>query len=240
MVNTFLYANNAKSALAGSITNTATTANLTSGSGVLFPNPTTGQQFALTFVDAATGLLNEIVYVTARSGDTLTTMVRAQEGTTALNWSAGDLASSLYTAGNASSAAQTNSGSFSATFSGPFVSPLSVTFAYSIIGNIAIISAPLAQAGFNATPVSAANAPAASVPPNLIPIDATNTFGANPAAAFWATAGAVISGSSLQPTSPLGCGIDNAGAMQMNKATNWGSSTGVNGWAAFSFSYRLS
>lgn len=101
MVNTFLYANNAKSALAGSITNVATAATLTSGSGVLFPNPATGQQFALTFVDAATGLLNEIVYVTGRSGDNIT-MVRAQEGTTGLAWSAGDIAASLFTAGNAS------------------------------------------------------------------------------------------------------------------------------------------
>jgi len=99
MVNTFLYANNAKSALAGAITNVATSANLTSGSGVLFPNPVAGQQFAMTFVDAATGLLNEIVYVTSRSGDTVT-MVRAQEGTTALAWSAGDIAASLMTAGN--------------------------------------------------------------------------------------------------------------------------------------------
>jgi len=105
---TFLYANNAKTTLAGGITNVATTANLTSGSGVLFPTPSAGQQFALTFVDAATGLLNEIVYVTGRSGDTIT-IIRAQEGTTALAWSAGDIAASLFTAGNATQMLQPGS-----------------------------------------------------------------------------------------------------------------------------------
>lgn len=101
----FLYANNAKSALAGSITNVATNANLTPGSGVLFPAPTSGQQFALTFTDQATGLLREIVYVTSRTGDSIT-MVRGQEGTTALAWSAGDIAASLLTAGNMTAAIQ--------------------------------------------------------------------------------------------------------------------------------------
>jgi len=96
---TLLAANNATTTLAGSITNVATTANLAVGSGALFPTPAAGQFFVLTFVDAATGLLNEIVHVTNISGDTIT-MVRAQEGTSALAWSAGDLALSLVTAGS--------------------------------------------------------------------------------------------------------------------------------------------
>lgn len=94
----FLFTNNAQTTLAGSISNVAVTANLAPGSGALFPNPSAGQAFPLTFTDAATGLLNEIVYVTARSGDTIT-MVRAQEGTSALAWSAGDNAALLVTAG---------------------------------------------------------------------------------------------------------------------------------------------
>ena len=93
-----LFANNAGSTLAGAITNTATTANLQAGTGALFPNPSAGQFFALTFTDALTGLVHEIVYVTARSGDALT-FIRAQEGTTAQAWSAGDLAENLLTAG---------------------------------------------------------------------------------------------------------------------------------------------
>ena len=93
-----LFANNAKSFLASAISSTATTATLASGTGSLFPSPTTGQGFKMTFVDAATGLLNEIVLVTARSGDTIT-IVRGQEGTTPQSWLANDLAGMYFTAG---------------------------------------------------------------------------------------------------------------------------------------------
>ena len=94
----FLFANNASTTLAAPISNTATSVTLASGSGSEFPNPSANQQFALTFNDAATGLLTEIVYCTGRAGDTLT-IVRAQEGTVAQNWAAGDLASNFVTAG---------------------------------------------------------------------------------------------------------------------------------------------
>lgn len=95
---TLLFANNAGSTLAGAITNVSTTLNLASGGGSLFPNPSAGQSFLVTAVDASTGLLREIMSCTARSGDTLT-VVRAQEGTTALNWNPGDLIQNLVTAG---------------------------------------------------------------------------------------------------------------------------------------------
>jgi len=98
MANTYLFSNNASSTLAGSITNTDTSCNLAAGTGVLFPDPGAGEQFALSFTDVATGLLHEIVYCTARSVDTCT-IVRGQEGTVALNWAAGDLAQNLLTAG---------------------------------------------------------------------------------------------------------------------------------------------
>lgn len=100
-----LFANNATSALAGPISNVATTAALTTGSGVLFPNPTGGDYFCLTFTDALTKQIHEIVHVTAVSGDTIT-MVRAQEGTTARAWSTGDLAANLWTAGSAAAMLQ--------------------------------------------------------------------------------------------------------------------------------------
>jgi hypothetical protein len=95
---TFLMSNNAASNLAAPISNTALSVTLTAGTGAEFPNPSGGQQFPITFNDAATGLLVEIVYCTARVGDTLT-IVRAQEGTVAQNWLAGDLAANLITAG---------------------------------------------------------------------------------------------------------------------------------------------
>jgi hypothetical protein len=98
MSNVFLMANDAATTLAAPISNTATSVNLAVGTGSEFPNPSAGQQFPITFNDAATGLLVEIVYCTARSGDTCT-IVRAQESTVAQNWLAGDLAANLITAG---------------------------------------------------------------------------------------------------------------------------------------------
>jgi len=100
-----VFANNATATLAGSITNTALTANLAPGTGALFANPTSGQYFVARFKDAATGTLDEIVWVTARSGDTIT-MIRGQEGTTALNWNAGDLFINTWTAGQAATMLQ--------------------------------------------------------------------------------------------------------------------------------------
>lgn len=106
MTTTLLFANNATSTLAASISSTATTCTLATGTGSKFPSPTTGQGFLLTFNDAATGLLNEIVLVTGISGDTITTMVRAQENTMAQNWSKGDSASNFITAGTNQAFAQ--------------------------------------------------------------------------------------------------------------------------------------
>ena len=100
-MSTQLFANNATSTLAGAITSTAVTVNLQAGGGAQFPNPAAGQYFVATFNDAATGLLEEIVWVTARSTDTLT-IVRAQEGTTALAWNSSDLFSMYVTAGTMS------------------------------------------------------------------------------------------------------------------------------------------
>ena len=94
-----LFSNNATSTLAGSITNTATSANLAPGTGALFPVVGSSEGFFLTFVDAATGLLTEIVFVTGRSGDTIT-MQRGQDNTTARAWNAGDIAAQLVTAGD--------------------------------------------------------------------------------------------------------------------------------------------
>jgi hypothetical protein len=93
-----LFANNAVSLLAAPINAAATSVQLAGGDGALFPNPVPGQQFfKLTFVDELTELVNEIVHCTARAGDILT-IVRAQEGTQALPWLAGDSALNMTTA----------------------------------------------------------------------------------------------------------------------------------------------
>src|ERR1700724_2481804 len=92
------YKNNLSTTLAGAISNVATAANLQSGAGAQFPSLANGEYIVLTLVDAATGLLNEIVQCTGVSGDTIT-IVRAQEGTVALNWLAGDIVVNDVTAG---------------------------------------------------------------------------------------------------------------------------------------------
>lgn len=82
-----LYTNNAVSALSASITNVATSFSVTAGHGARFPAIAGGNYFYVTLLDTAGNL--EIVKVTARSTDTFT-VARAQDGTTASAFSAGD------------------------------------------------------------------------------------------------------------------------------------------------------
>lgn len=92
---TFVFANNVNTTLAAAASNTATTLTLASSTGL--PSLSAGEIMPLTLNDAATGLIYEIVYVTAISGVTLT-VERAQEGTGAQSWSIGDYAFSTNTA----------------------------------------------------------------------------------------------------------------------------------------------
>ena len=93
-----LFANDAISTLAGPISTTATAMSVAAGTGILFPQPTTGQTFSVTLVKAGAPTVYEIVYVTAVSTDTFT-IVRAQEGTAAQTWNAGDTVDHRITAG---------------------------------------------------------------------------------------------------------------------------------------------
>ncbi|MBB76633.1 MAG: hypothetical protein CMJ75_19170 [Planctomycetaceae bacterium] len=88
--------NNASSQLAASLTTTATALSVTPGHGARFPQPGGSDWFPLTLVKADGTL--EIVRCTARNGDSLT-VVRAQEGTAALAFAAGDRVSLRLTAG---------------------------------------------------------------------------------------------------------------------------------------------
>lgn len=107
-----LAANNAQTVLAAGISASATSITVNSGTGSLFPTPTSGVSFfKLTLIDAATGQLNEIVHVTARVGDTMT-IVRGQEGTTSRAWSANDIAANMLTSGTLGFFAQLESPSF--------------------------------------------------------------------------------------------------------------------------------
>jgi|SRR5690554_1446661 len=82
-----LLKNNATSRLASSLAAGETTLSVTSGDGSKFPSPTGADWFPLTVIKAS-GVL-EIMRCTARSGDVLT-VVRAQEGTAAQAFAAGD------------------------------------------------------------------------------------------------------------------------------------------------------
>ena len=92
----FVFANNVSTTLAASITSSATTISLASSAGL--PTLATGQVMPLTLNDAATGLVYEIVYVTAISGSNVT-VERAQEGTGAQAWNTGDYIRCSPTAG---------------------------------------------------------------------------------------------------------------------------------------------
>lgn len=92
------WANNANSALAGAINSAAVSVTLTTGTGAEFPQITAGQYFVATFIKNGNPLIYEIIHVTAVASDTFT-IVRGQEGTTALSWAQGDLIANQITAG---------------------------------------------------------------------------------------------------------------------------------------------
>jgi hypothetical protein len=81
------FTNNAFGTLANSILSTDTTINLTGGQGVRFPALAAGDWFYADLINASGTL--EIIKVTARATDALT-VVRGQDGTTAIAYTAGD------------------------------------------------------------------------------------------------------------------------------------------------------
>lgn len=93
-----LFANNASTTLAAPASPSDTSLGLSAGSGSKFPSPSAGEGFVMTLVDAATGLVNEIVLCTGRSGDTVTVQ-RGYESTTPRSWLAGDIIANFCTAG---------------------------------------------------------------------------------------------------------------------------------------------
>lgn len=99
-----LFTNNATTNLAASITNSATSLTVLTGTGSLFPNLGVGDYFLITLIGIS-GSPIEIVKCTSRSGDTLT-VVRGQEGTTPSAFNGGDKVELRITAATMNSAAQ--------------------------------------------------------------------------------------------------------------------------------------
>jgi hypothetical protein len=94
---TFIFANNVNTTLAGAVSNSATSITLSSTANLPSSIPS-GSVLVITLNDVATKANFEIVYATAITGATLT-VLRGQEGTSALAWLTGDFAFSPPTAG---------------------------------------------------------------------------------------------------------------------------------------------
>ena len=84
---TIKWTNNATTTIASGIASGDTTITVAGGTGALFPTLGVGDRFYATLNDSSNNI--EIVEVTARSGDVMT-VVRGQDGTTALAWVGGD------------------------------------------------------------------------------------------------------------------------------------------------------
>lgn len=83
------FTNFATTILASSINAGATSITVRSGDGALFPQPATGDDYFYAVL-VNTSAQREVVKVTARSTDVMT-VVRAQEGTSALTYNVGDI-----------------------------------------------------------------------------------------------------------------------------------------------------
>ena len=93
-----LYSNNAATTLASGITSSATSLTVATGTGAVFPTITSNQDYFLITLQSFSTGNSEIVLVTARTTDTFT-IVRAQEGTTAIAFSTSDYVQQRVTAG---------------------------------------------------------------------------------------------------------------------------------------------
>lgn len=93
--------NNAQTTLGSALSSSATVLTMDTGTGDLFPSPTGDEYFNLTLFSGVTDSItpNEIVQCISRTGDSCT-VVRATQGTTALNWAIGDNVGNFFTAGD--------------------------------------------------------------------------------------------------------------------------------------------
>lgn len=101
---TIKFTNNATTTLASGITNVATSLTVASGNGALFPSLSGSDVFYATLANTSGTV--EIVKVTARSTDTFT-IVRGQDGTSAVAWNSGDKVELRVTAADLGAMAQT-------------------------------------------------------------------------------------------------------------------------------------
>ena len=116
------FTNNATSKLATSVTAGATSFDVTAGDGALFPSLAGSDFFIATLVSSTA---REIVKVTARATDTFT-IVRAQEGTTAASFAAGDTVELRLTEGGLERFVQTGDSATGGDITGTYPTGLSL------------------------------------------------------------------------------------------------------------------
>lgn len=100
-----LFSNSASATLASAITTSSTVITVSTGMGAMFPTITADTYFMATLTDSSNNL--EVVKVTGRTSDVLT-VARAQEGTVAHVYSAGDKIEIRITASSLNGFAQLN------------------------------------------------------------------------------------------------------------------------------------
>ncbi|QOJ19482.1 MAG: hypothetical protein HRU77_01480 [Gammaproteobacteria bacterium] len=135
-----LYKNNAFGSLSGGISDSSTVISLATGQGARFPSPTGGDYFLATLIGVdGNGAENawEIVKVTARATDGLT-VVRGQEGTTAVAWSAGARIEMRITAGTLSNIATSSNNAMAYVNSSATLAPKIHYFIDSTSGSFAV------------------------------------------------------------------------------------------------------
>lgn len=147
---TFIFVNNLNTTLASPVSSGATTITLSSTANLPATIPA-GEVLVITLSDVATRQNFEVVYATARTGATLT-VLRGQEGTSALSWLTGDYAFGPPTAGQQASFGQLaapNTWGGANTFADPVVIAPGVTSDEAVnLGQFPFTAASPGSAGF--------------------------------------------------------------------------------------------
>lgn len=222
-MNSFLNSNNAASTTIGAIDTVATQVTLAPGTGTRFPSLNNGDYFVGTLSDALTHQINEIVKVTAIIGDVIT-IIRAQEGSSALAWPSGSIFENLWTSGQAQALAQmsrANSWGAAQYFSGiseVSIIDLIISGVLSIDPNLATVRNITINAAFTLAIINAAS-------DRCYPVTLFLTATGVPFDINW---GSILWGNNTPPTLVFIEGAVNVISFLVNRGTIYGFTNGLN------------